>query len=313
MQEKYELVSGMFHDFDWRSSFSGTPHERLAVIPRAEQHIIAQEDGEKRYLKAVSDLSKAFALAVPDERALTIRDDVGFFQAVRSALAKATVEGATTQEELDSAIRQIVSRAVVSDQVVDIFSAAGLKQPELSIFSDEFLDEVKRLPYRNLALEVLRKLLTDETKNWSRRNLIQGRKFSEMLEESIRRYQNRTLDAAEVISQLIELARDIKAARARGAALGLTEEEEAFYDALETNDSAVAVLGDETLRTIARELVATVRRNVSIDWTVKESVRANLRRLVKRVLKKYGYPPDKQEKATQTVLQQAELLCAEWT
>jgi type I restriction enzyme R subunit len=313
MQEKYELVSGMFHGFEWRTSFSGTPHERLAVIPRAEQHIIAQEDGEKRYLKAVSDLSKAFALSVPDERALVVTDDVGFFQAVRSALAKATVEGATTQEELDSAVRQIVSRAVVSDQVVDIFSAAGLKQPELSIFSDEFLDEVKRLPYRNLALEVLRKLLTDETKNWSRRNLIQGRKFSEMLEESIRRYQNRTLDAAEVISQLIQLAKDIKAARDRGAALGLTEEEEAFYDALETNDSAVAVLGDETLRTIARELVATVRRNVSIDWTVKESVRANLRRMVKRVLKKYGYPPDKQEKATQTVLQQAELLCAEWT
>jgi type I restriction enzyme R subunit len=313
MQEKYELVSGMFHGFDWKASFSGTPHERLAAIPRAEQHIIAQADGEKRYLKAVSDLSKAFALSVPDERALAIRDDVGFFQAVRSALAKATVEGATTQEELDSAVRQIVSRAVVSDQVVDIFSAAGLKQPELSIFSDEFLDEVRRLPYRNLALEVLRKLLTDETKSWSRRNLIQGRKFSEMLEESIRRYQNRTLDAAEVISQLIALAMDIKAARDRGTSLGLTEEEEAFYDALETNDSAVAVLGDETLRTIARELVTTVRRNVSIDWTVKESVRANLRRMVKRVLKKYGYPPDKQEKATQTVLQQAELLCAEWT
>ena len=313
MQEKYEVVSGMFHGFAWKPSFSGTPHEHLAVIPRAEQHIIAQDDGEKRYLKAVSDLSKAFALAVPDERALAIRDDLGFFQAVRSALAKATVEGAATQEDLDSAVRQIVSRAVVSDQVVDIFSAAGLKQPELSIFSDEFLDEVRRLPYRNLALEVLRKLLTDETRSWSRRNLIQGRKFSEMLEESIRRYQNRTLDAAEVISQLIELARDIRAARDRGAALGLTEEEEAFYDALETNDSAVAVLGDETLRAIARELVATVRRNVSIDWTVKESVRANLRRMVKRVLKKYGYPPDKQEKATQTVLQQAELLCAEWT
>jgi type I restriction enzyme, R subunit len=312
-REKYEIVAEMFHGFDWKPYFSGTPHQRLSIIPRAEQHIIAQEDGQKRYLKAVSDLSKAFALSVPDERALTLRDDIGFFQAVRSALAKATVEGARTQDELDTAVRQIVSRAVVSDQVVDIFSAAGLKKPELSIFSDEFLEEVRRLPYRNLALEVLRKLLNDETKARAQRNLIQGRRFSEMLEATIRKYQNRTLDAAEVISQLIELAKTMKAARDRGAMLGLTEEEEAFYDALETNDSAVAVLGDETLRTIARELVETVRRNVSIDWTVKESVRKHLRLMVKRVLRDHGYPPDKQEKATQTVLQQAELLCAGWT
>jgi type I restriction enzyme, R subunit len=313
MREKHEIVAGILHRFDWKPYFAGTPHERLAIIPRAEQHILAQADGEKRYLKAVSDLSKAFALSVPDERALAIRDDVGFFQAVRSALAKATVEGRRSQEELDSAVRQIVSRAVISDQVVDIFSAAGLKRPELSIFSDEFLEEVKRLPYRNLALEVLRKLLNDETKGWSRRNLIQGRRFSEMLEATIRKYQNRSLGAAEVISELIDLAKNMRAARDRGAMLGLTPEEEAFYDALETNDSAVAVLGDETLREIARELVETVRKNVSIDWTVKESVRAKLRLMVKRVLKKNGYPPDKQEKATQTVLQQAELLCAGWT
>ncbi|MFZ0699000.1 MAG: type I restriction endonuclease subunit R [Thermoplasmata archaeon] len=314
MREKYEVVLGMFHGFDWMPYFSGTAHERLSVIPRAEQHILAQEDGQKRYLKAVSDLSKAFALSVPDDRALAIRDNVGFFQAVRSALAKATVEGAKTQEELDTAVRQIVSRAVVSDQVVDIFSAAGLKKPELSIFSDEFLEEVKRLPYRNLALEVLRKLLNDETKTWSRRNLVLGRKFSEMLEQTIRKYQNRSLDAAEVISSLIDLAKNMKAARDRGAMLGLTQEEEAFYDALiAADETALGVMGDETLRGMARDLVETVRKNVSIDWTVKETVRAKLRVMVKRVLKDRGYPPSKRDEATQTVLQQAELLCAGWT
>ncbi len=314
MQKHYEIVRDMYYGFDWKPFFSGTPHERVAVIPRAMQHVIGLEDGEKRYLKAVTDLSKAFALSVPDERALAIRDDVGFFQAVRAALAKATVEGRKTPEELDSAVRQIVSRAVVSDDVVDIFTAAGLKKPELSIFSDEFLDEVQRLPYRNLALEVLRKLLNDETKAWSQRNLVLGRKFSEMLEQTIRKYQNRTMDAAEVISSLVALAKDMKAARERGAKLGLSQEEEAFYDALISADaSALGVLGDETLRDIAKQLVETVRKNVSIDWTVKETVRAKLRVMVKRVLKDRGYPPSKREEAIQTVLQQAELLCADWS
>ena len=314
MQKHYEIVRDMFHGFDSKPFFSGPPNERLAVIPKAMQHILGQQDVEKRYLKAVTDLSKAFALSVPDERALTIRDDVGFFQAVRAALAKATVEGRKTPEELDSAVRQIVSRAVVSDEVVDIFSAAGLKKPELSIFSDEFLDEVRRLPYRNLALEVLRKLLNDETKAWSKRNLVLGRQFSEMLEATLRKYQNRTIDAAQVISSLIDLAKSMKDARDRGAMLGLTQEEEAFYDALVAADeTALGVLGDESLRTIARQLVETVRKNVSIDWTVKETVRAKLRVMVKRVLKDRGYPPSKRDEATQTVLQQAELLCAGWT
>lgn len=314
MQRQYEIVRDMLHGFDWKPYFVGTPDERLKVIPKAMQHILGQDDGEKRYLKAVTDLSKAFALSVPDERALVIRDDVGFFQTVRSALAKATVEGKKTAEELDSAVRQIVSKAVISDTVVDIFSAAGLKKPELSIFSDEFLDEVRQLPYRNLALEVLRKLLNDETRAWSKRNLIQGRKFSEMLEQTIRKYQNRSIDAAEVISSLIDLAKNMKAARDRGAMLGLTHEEEAFYDALVAADeTALGVMGDETLRDVARELVGTVRKNVSIDWTVKESVRARLRVMVKRVLKERGYPPSKRDEATQTVLQQAELLCAGWT
>ena len=314
MQKHYEIVRDMYHGFDWKPFFAGTPHEKTAVIPMAMQHILGQEDGEKRYLKAVSDLSKAFTLSTPDERALAIRDDVGFFQAVRAALAKATVEGRKTPEELDSAVRQIVSKAVVSDEVVDIFSAAGLKKPELSIFSDEFLDEVKRLPYRNLALEVLRKLLNDETKAWSKRNLVLGRKFSDMLEQTIRKYQNRSIDAAEVISSLIDLAKNMKTARDRGTMLGLTQEEEAFYDALiAADETAMGVMGDETLRGIARQLVETVRKNVSIDWTVKETVKAKLRVMVKRVLKDRGYPPSKRDEATQTVLQQAELLCAGWT
>jgi type I restriction enzyme R subunit len=314
MQKHYEIVRDMFHGFDWKPFYTGTPHEKTAVIPRAMQHILGQEDGEKRYLKAVTDLSKAFALSVPDERALAIRDDVGFFQAVRAALAKATVEGRKTPEELDSAVRQIVSKAVVSDEVVDIFSAAGLKRPELSIFSDEFLDEVRRLPYRNLALEVLRKLLNDETRSWSKRNLVLGRQFSEMLESTIRKYQNRSIDAAQVISSLIDLAKSMRDARDRGAMLGLTQEEEAFYDALvDADETAVGALGEPSLREIAKQLVETVRKNVSIDWTVKETVRAKLRLYVKRVLKERGYPPSGQEAATQTVLQQAELLCAGWT
>ena len=314
MQKHYEVVRNMFHGFDSKPYFSGTPDERLKTIPRAMQHILGQEDGEKRYLKAVTDLSKAFALSVPDERALAVRDDVGFYQTVRAALAKATVEGRKTPEELDSAVRQIVSKAVVSDEVVDIFSAAGLKKPELSIFSDEFLDEVRRLPYRNLALEVLRKLLNDETRAWSKRNLVLGRQFSEMLEATIRKYQNRSIDAAQVISSLIDLAKSMKDARDRGVMLGLTQEEEAFYDALVAADStAIGVLGKPSLREIAKQLVETVRKNVSIDWTVKESVRAKLRLYVKRILKERGYPPSGQEAATQTVLQQAELLCAGWT
>ncbi|MHB2029624.1 MAG: type I restriction endonuclease subunit R, partial [Acidimicrobiales bacterium] len=313
-QKHYEIVRDMFHGFDSKPYYAGTPDERLKVIPMAMQHVLALEDGEKRYLKAVTDLSKAFALSVPDQRALAIRDEVGFFQAVRSALAKATVEGRKTPEELDSAVRQIVSKAVVSDEVVDIFSAAGLKRPELSIFSDEFLDEVRRLPYRNLALEVLRKLLNDETRAWSKRNLVLGRQFSEMLEATIRKYQNRSIDAAEVISSLIDLAKSMKQARDRGAMLGLTQEEEAFYDALIAADgTALGVLGEPTLRDLAKQLVETVRKNVSIDWTVKETVRAKLRLYVKRMLKERGYPPSGQEAATQTVLQQAELLCAGWT
>jgi Type I site-specific restriction-modification system, R (restriction) subunit and related helicases len=216
------------------------------------------------------------------------------------------------EDELDHAVRQIIARAVAPAGVIDIFTAAGLQKPDISILSDEFLAEVRGMPQRNLAVETLQKLLKEEISTRQRKNVVQARSFAEMLEQTIRRYQNRAIEAAQVIEELISLARDMREADARGAKLGLSEEELAFYDALETNDSAVKVLGDETLRTIARELVKTMRSNVTIDWTTRENVRAQLRVLVKRILRKYGYPPDRQEKATQTVLEQAELLSAEW-
>ncbi len=312
MVELHEVCTAMFHGFDYSKYKTGSPRERTAIIPVAVEHVLRQDEGKQRCMGAVTKLSKAFALAVPHEKALAIRDDVGFFQTVRAALAKTTLTGGRSQEELDVAVRQIVSRAVASEEVIDIFSAAGLKKPDISILSDEFLAEVKDLPHKNLAIETLRKLLNDEIKARARKNLVRSRHFSEMLEETIRKYQNRSLEAAQIIQELIELAEDMREAHRQGEQLGLTEEELAFYDALEVNDSAVKVLGEETLKKIALELVETVRRNVSIDWTVKEGVRAKMRAMVKRILRKYGYPPDKQEKATLTVLEQAELLCKDW-
>ncbi|MEA2940513.1 MAG: type restriction enzyme subunit [Bradyrhizobium sp.] len=312
MLAKYEICVALFHGFDRGHWLTGTPGQRLSLLPAAQEHILAQEDGKNRLLRAVTELSQAFALAVPHDEALRIRDDVGFFQAVRAVLAKSMPGERKTDEDLDHAIRQIISKAMVSDEVVDIFAAAGLKKPDISILSDEFLAEVRGMPQRNLAIELLQKLLKGEIRIRSRRNVVQARVFSEMLEQSLRRYQNRAIETAKVIEELIQLAKDMRQAALRGEALGLNDEEVAFYDALETNDSAVKVLGDDALRTIARELVATVRANVTIDWTVRDNVRAQLRVLVKRILRKYGYPPDMQEKATQTVLEQAEVLSQGW-
>ena len=321
MLEKYEICRGLFGSyrtpaglvpsFDWSPWMTGKPQERLSILPAAQEHILKQQDGKARLLRAVTDLSQAFALAVPHEETFRIRDDVGFFQAVRSVLAKSTPSEQKTDEELDHAIRQIISKAVVSDEIVDIFAAAGLKKPDLSILSDEFLAEVRGMPQKNLAVELLRKLLSGEIKLRSRKNVVQAKSFAEMLEQAVHKYQNRAIEAAQVIEEMIGLAKDMRRAHERGERLGLTEEEMAFYDALETNDSAVKVLGDETLRTMAREVADAIRKNVTIDWTVRENVRAQLRVIVKRILRKHGYPPDKQEKATQTVLEQAEVLCGE--
>ncbi len=312
MLEKYEVCQNLFHGFDYSKWSTGTPAERLGLLPQAQEHVLAQEDGKDRLLDAVRELSKAFALAAPHEAALRIRDDVAFFQAVRSVLAKRPPGDRRPDEELDHAIRQIVSEALAPDGVVDIFAAAGLEKPDISILSESFLAEVRGMPQRNLAVELLNKLLSGEVRARRRKNVVQARSFEEMLERSLSRYQNRAIEAAQVIEELIELAREMREANARGEALGLDEEEVAFYDALGANDSAVQVLGDETLRAIARELVATVRANVTIDWTMRENVRAHLRVLVKRILRKNGYPPDKQEQATRTVLEQAEVLSQEW-
>jgi len=312
MLEKYEVVCGLFHKFDYKKFFTASTREKMSIMALAEEHVLKQEKGKERLLKYVSQLSQAFALAVPHEETKKIRDDVGFFQAVRARLTKFETTAGKTEEELDSAIKQIISKAVVSDRVIDIFEAAGLKKPDISILSDEFLAEVKDMPHQNLAFELLKKLLSDEIKVRSRKNLIQGRSFADMLEKAIRKYQNKAIDSARILEELIELAKQMREAGKRGDKLNLSEDEVAFYDALEVNDSAVKVLGDETLRTIARELVQTVKNNVTIDWTLKESIQAKLRVMVKRILRKYGYPPDKQKKATETVLEQASMICKDW-
>jgi len=312
MLEKYEVCCALFHGFDRTKWTTGTPQERLSLLPPAQEHILAQENGKDRCIHAVRELSQSFALAVPHEEALRIRDDVAFFQAVQAVLAKRAPADARPEEELDHAVRQIISRAVAPEGVMDIFAAAGLEKPDISILSDDFLAEVRGMPQRNLAVELLQKLLKGELRTRRRKNVVQARSFAEMLEQTIRKYQNRAIEAAQVVEELIRLAKEMREADARGEQLGLTEDELAFYDALETNDSAVKVLGDETLRGIARELVETVRNNVTIDWTLRENVRAQLRVLVKRILRKHGYPPDKQEKATQTVLEQAAVLSVEW-
>jgi type I restriction enzyme R subunit len=267
MLEKHEVCCGLFHGFDWSKWKTGTPQERLGLLPAAQEHILKQENGKDRCLAAAGELSQAFALAVPDEEALRIRDDVAFFQTVRAVLAKRAPGEVRPEEELDHAVRQIISRAVAPEGVMDIFAAAGLEKPVVSILSDQFLAEVRGMPQWNLAVELLQKLLKGELNMRRRKNVVQARSFAEMLDQTVRRYQNRAIAAAQVIEELIQLAKEMREANARGKKLGLSEDELAFYDALETNDSAVKVLGDGTLRAIALELVETERNNVTIDWT----------------------------------------------
>ncbi len=308
MQSHYETCHDMFHGFDYSAGLSGSAADRFALLPAAQDHILGLEDGRTRFTDEVGRLSKAFALAVPRDEAIAIRDEVAFFQAVRVALIKTDAGRHRPPAELDHAIRQIVAGAVAPGEVIDIFAAAGLPKPDIGLLSDEFMAEVRQMPQRNLAVELLRKLLHDEIRHRSRRNLVEARSFSEMLEATVHRYQNRAIETAQVIEELIGLAQQMNAARARGEELGLSDEELAFYDALETNDSAVSIMGDDALRAIARELTETVRRNATIDWTLKESVRARLRAMVRRILRRHGYPPDKAERATATVLRQAEQL-----
>jgi len=314
MYEKYEIVASLFHGFDYATFATGTAAQRVNLVITAQEFILEHvTDGKNRLIRTFTDLAKAYALAVARDEALAIRDDVAFFQAVRSGLVKVTARETQAASDVDHAIRQIVSRAVSSNEVIDIFAAAGLDKPDISVLSEEFLAEVRDLPQRNLAAEALQKLLADEINERGKSNAVQARKFSEMLDASIKKYQNRAITTAQIIEELIALAKHMREEQERGAKLRLDENEIAFYDALEANDSAVAVLGDEKLRLIAQELVRTVKENVTIDWTVKESVRAKLRLAAKRILRKYGYPPDMQDKAVEGVLEQAALFANEWT
>lgn len=313
MLEQYEIVGQIFGQFEYQRYFTASTGEKMTVILEAQEHLLGVEQGKERFVKHVDLLSKTFALSVPSLDALRIKDEVGFFQAVKARLVKFEPSGSgKSDEEIETAIRQIVDRAVVADGIIDVFDAAGIKKPDISILSDEFLEEVRGMERKNLALELLKKILNDEIKSRSKRNLIQGRKLSEMLEKAIKKYQNNLITAAQVIEELIQLAKDIRAEDDRVKEFGLSFDEIAFYDALADNGSAQKILGDDKLREIARVLVERVRENASIDWTIKESVQAKMRVAVKRVLRQYGYPPDLEKMAIDNVLKQSEMLADEW-
>ena len=312
MLEKLEVVSQMFHGFDYKSYFTADTSKKLSIILEAEEHILGLENGKKRYIDEVTALSKAFSIAIPHEKAMAVKDEVAFYQAVKARLIKFDVSGVgRTDEEMETTIKQVIDQALVSDKVIDIFDAAGIKKPDISILSEEFLLEVQNMEHKNIAMEVLRKLLNDEIKSRMKKNLVQSRTLMEMLEDSINRYHNKAITAVEVIEELIKLSKEIKEMDKEPAEMGLTDYEYAFYTAIADNESARELMQKETLRELAIVLYQRVKENVSIDWTIKESVRAKLRVVVKRTLRQYGYPPDMQVLATETVLKQAEMIADE--
>ena len=326
MLEKYEVVRDMYHGFDYLTALNGTPQQRLAMMASAiewildmQQKLAAKEttkqgkkEAHRRYQDAVLALSKAYALASASDEAKAIREEVGFFQAIREALVKSSTGSGVTQQERELAIQQIVSRAVVSTEIVDILAAAGITSPDISILSDEFLAEVQQMEKKNLALEALRKLLNDGIRSRSKANVVETKAFSERLENAVARYHANAITTAEVLAELIKLAKDLRAARQRGEESGLSDEEIAFYDALAENESAVEVMGDDQLKVIAHELLSSLRENVTVDWARRDSARARMRVMVKKILRKYGYPPDLRDEAVQTVLRQAEALSSTW-
>ena len=310
--EKHQIASDMLHGYDWSKWATGTSSEKIKLIPGAQEHILEQEDGKKRFVQVVTELSRAFALSAASDEATAIRDDVAFFQTVQAALNKQESKSGKNPEQLDAAVRQLVSKAITTEgQVIDVFTAAGLPRPDIGILSDKFLAEVRGLKHKNVAAELLEKLLKDEIKVRSKRNFVQAKQFSDKLKQTLNGYHNRAISTMEVIEELIKLAKELDSATKRGLDLGLTDDEVAFYDALAANESAVRALGNDQLKVIAAELITQVRKSAAIDWTLRESARAKIRVIVKRILNKYGYPPDLQDLAVQTVLQQAELLCAE--
>lgn len=313
MLEKMEVVEQFFDGFNFYPYFDAETQEKLTIILQTEEHILNLENGRERYVREVNVLSKAFALAIPHPTAVSAKEKIAFFQAVKARLVKFEGTGTgKTVDEIETAIRQVVDQAVTSEKVIDIFDAAGIKKPDISILSDEFLAEIKGLQRKNLAFELLKKLLNNEIQSRICKNIVQSKKLLEMLENAIRKYQNNLISAAEVIDELIKLAKDIKNADARAETTGMSDEELAFYDALANNESAREVMGHDKLRELAMVLVDRVKKNATIDWNIKESVRARMKVLIKRLLRKYGYPPDKQAIATETVLQQAQLFTEEW-
>lgn len=319
MQEKLEIVRQMMHGYNYRVYFTASTAEKLSVILTTEEHVLTLENGKERFIKEVAALSKVFALCKSTAEAEVNAPEVAFFQAVKARLAKFTaVNNGKSDEDIETAIRQIIDKAVVSEGVIDIFDAAGIKKPDISILSDEFLEEIKGMQHKNLALELLRRILNDEIKVRSKYNIIQGRKLSEMLESAIKKYQNKLLTAVEIINEVIEIAKEVREAEKRGERLNLTNDEVAFYDALMENPAAKAVMQEDSLREMARLLVDRVRKNASIDWTLKENVRSRLRVIVKRVLREYGYPPDdpltkEYTTSVDRVLEQAEAFAGEWS
>lgn len=314
MLEKIEVISGMYHGFDYEDYFDSDTSKKLNLILAAEEHILGLEDGKNRYIKEVNDLSKAFAIAVPHEQAMDAKEEISFFQAVKARLAKFTLGGnSKTDEQIETMIRQVVDKALVTERVIDVFDAAGIKKPDISILSEEFLMELRGMEHKNLALEVLRKLLTNEIRARARVNLVQSKTFMEMLEKAIKKYQNKILSAAEVIEELINISKDIVSKDGEASNLGLTTYEYAFYTAVASNESALELMQKDKLRELAVVLTETIRKNASIDWTIKESVKAKLKVAVKRLLRKYGYPPDMQMLATETVLKQAVMIANELT
>lgn len=337
MLEKLEVVSNMFAEkaikhneivnlaaeeralygktFQYERYFSAGTKDKLDLILSGVEHILSLEDGKNRFLREITALSQSFAIALPHEQAMDVRDEIAYFQAVKARIVKFDSQGGggRSDAELETAIKQVIDQALVSEKVIDIFDAAGIKKPEISVLDDNFLEEMKGMKHKNLALEVLKKLLNDEIKIRSKHNLIQGRSLMEMLESSIKRYQNNLITSAEIIQEFINLAKEIKETDKRGEKLKMSKDELAFYDAVAANDSAKQLLGDEVLIKLARELVIKVKESATIDWTVKESVKQGMKVAVKRLLRVYGYPPDLQKLAADTVLSQAEMLAEFWT
>lgn len=314
MLEKLEIVAQMYHGFEYEIFFEADTSKKLSMILAAEEHILGLDDGKKRYINEVTVLSKAFAIAIPHEQAMDVKDEVSFFQAVKARLAKFDITGSgKTNEEIETTIRQVIDRALISEKVIDVFDAAGIKKPDISILSEEFLLELKGMQHKNIALEVLKKLLNDEIKSRAKQNLVKSRTFLEMLEDAIKKYHNKILTAAEVIEELIKLSKHIVETDNEAKAMGLTDFEYAFYTAVASNDSARELMEQDKLRELAVVLTDTIIKNASIDWTIKESVKAKLKVAVKRILRKFGYPPDMQMLATETVLKQAELIANEIT